>query len=719
MPRIVDKILDNLKDRWNFARTKIDRSSLISLVTLGFILLIGFLIRILPYLKYDYVLKANDPFSQLKAAEYMNAFGIAEYFDWSDPTTWYPYSRPWGITQYIGTPLAALVIYYISNIIGISISIQFAAYLEPAILGTFTCYATYLLGKELANKRVGLIAGFFLAIAPGHIQRSMVGFFDNEALGVFLLVLGLYLFARSLRTGSLGHAIGCGIVIGFLGASWGGATYIFQLLALFTFIILIMKRYSTRLLTAYGIAIPLGLIVASLVPRNGPSFVLGSDGLIPLGILALLLLVDFYARNQEVINRYIDAKLMNRIVYSSIALGVVGFAINLLFNFVPLFGAKFISVLVPFFRVDTPILKSVAEHLIMTWGGMFHNLYFLTFLIPIGILYTYQKPTERNILMLLFAFTTLYFSASMVRLILILSPAAAIIAGKAIDETLLPFALTYQEKFALSKRKLRVYTAIGTEHVAFAYFTIFVILGLSLGYGQTLALQSLSPPAILLEFPLQGGGTQKYNDWFESLAWLDQNADKNDVIVSWWDYGYWISVETNKTILVDNATINSTQIGNVGAFMMANPKDALKVARIYDITFAVVLLASGQGWRGFDNDLGKCQWMIKIAEASGNILEINSADYFSYQRGTNLIESYTNKFYDSLFWGMFTADMDSLKGEIEKQGVLKPLDDPTYSFGWPEEYAIYSNVFKDAYTTSNNWIRIFEIDYDAADSLGL
>jgi dolichyl-diphosphooligosaccharide--protein glycosyltransferase len=665
------------------------------------------------------VLKANDPFSQLKAAEFINEFGLAEYFDWSDSTTWYPYSRLWGVTQYIGTPLAAIVIYYLFNIIGVFISLQLAAYLEPAIFGAFTVYATYLLGKELANKRVGLISGFFIAIAPGHIQRSMVGFFDNEALGVFLLVLGVYLFVKSLRTGSLGLALACGITIGFLGASWGGATFIFQLLALYTFILLLLKRYSSRLLIAYGISMPIGLLVTSLIPRNGSAFVFSTEGLIPLGVLALLLFVDLYQRNRETIHKYIGLDRINQAIYSLAALGLVFFVINLIFNIVPLFSAKFISVLVPFFRADTPILKSVAEHLIMTWGGMFHNLYFLTFLIPIGILYAYQKPTERNIFLLLFAFTTLYFSASMVRLILILSPAAALIAAKAIDETLLPFALTYQEKFALSKRKLRVYTVIGTEHVAFAYFTIFVVMVLSLGYGQVIALQSLSPPAILLEFPLQGGGTRKYNDWFEALAWIEQNSDNNDVIVSWWDYGYWISVETNKTILVDNATINSTQIGNVGAFMMSNPKESLKIARIYDITYAVVLLASGQGYQGFDNDIGKCQWMIKIAEASGNLVELNSADYFEYQPGTNLISSYSGKFYESTFWGMLTTDMDSLKGEIEKHPVLDPLNDPDYSFGWPAEYAIYSNVFKEAYTTSNDWIRIFEVDYETADTLGV
>jgi len=719
LPRIVDKTIDNLKDRWNYASTKIDRGSLLSLAALGCILLIGFLIRILPYLEFDSVLKANDPFSQLKAAEFITEFGLAEYFDWSDPATWYPYSRLWGTTQFIGTPIAAIIIYYLFNMIGVGFSLQFAAYLEPAIFGSLTVYVTYLLGKELSNKRVGLISGFFLAIAPGHIQRSMVGFFDNEALGVFLLVFGFYLFVRSLRTGSLGHAIGSGLAIGILGISWGGATFTFQLLALYAFILVLAGRYSTRLLTTYGVAIPLGLLITSLVPRNGPKFVLGSDGLIPLGILAFLLMVDFYYRNQEKINAYISPKQVTRLISISVVGGIAAFVINLLFNFIPFFSTKFISVLVPFFRADTPILKSVAEHLIMTWGGMFHNLYFLTFLIPVGIIYAYQKPTERNIFLILFAFSTLYFTASMVRLILILSPAAAIIAAKAIDETLIPFALTYQEKFALSKRKMRVYTVIGTEHVAFAYFTIFVVMGLSLGYGQTMALQSLSPPAILLEFPLQGGGTQHYNDWFETLAWIEQNTGSNDVIVSWWDYGYWISVETNKTILVDNATINSTQIGNVGAFMMSNPEDALEIARIYDITHVVVLVANGLGSQGFDNDLGKCQWMIKIGEASGNILDINSADYFAYQPGTSLIQHYTGKFYTSVFWGMFTTGMEGIQQQIQEHPVIDAVGDSSYSFGWPAEYDIYSNVFKEAYTTSNNWIRVFNIDYEAADSLGL
>jgi len=722
LPKITEKILNSIKDRYNFARTNIDRTSLLSLAALFCILLIGFLIRILPYLKYDSVLKANDPFSQLKAATFIDQYGLGEYFDWSDPTTWYPYSRLWGKSQYIGTPFAALLIYYLFNIIGIFISLYFSSYMEPAIFGTLTVLVIYFLGKELSNKRVGLISAFFLAISPGHIQRSLAGFFDNEALGVFLLVLCIYFFMKSLRTSSISNAIGSGISLGILGVSWGGATFAFMLLALYAFILIITKRYSTRLLTAYGITIPLGLLITSLVPRNGPSFVISMDGLIPLGILGLLLLLDFFDRNKEDIYKLISPKQLSQLLYSMIVVSIVLFCINLLFNFFPLFSAKFISVLVPFFRADTPILKSVAEHLIMTWGGMFNNLYLLTFLIPVGIVYTYQKPTERNLFILLFTLTTLYFASSMVRLILILAPAAAIVAAKAIDETLLPYALTYQEKFALSKRKMRVYSVIGSEHITFAYFVILVIMGLTLGHSQVTVVQSTAPPAILLEFQLTSGGTLKYNDWFETFSWLENNVKQNGVIASWWDYGYWISVETNKTILVDNATINSTQIGNVGALMMSNPKDALKVARIYDVSHIIVLLAAGRGYMGYDNDVGKCQWMVKIAEASGNIIDIDSDDYFSYQPGTKLINYYHKKFYQSLFWGMLTTGIeDNIKTELEKLHVINTNAEevPDYSFGWPEEYAIYSNVFVEAYTTSHDWIRIFEVDYGAADSLGL
>ncbi|MEK9715360.1 MAG: hypothetical protein VW394_01205, partial [Candidatus Heimdallarchaeota archaeon] len=64
----------------------------------------------------------------------------------------------------------------------------------------------------------------------------------------------------------------------------------------------------------------------------------------------------------------------------------------------------------------------------------------LVFFIPMGIFFAIKNPTEKNIFILVFGLVTIYFSGSMVRLMLILAPAAAILTALAIDNLLLPFA---------------------------------------------------------------------------------------------------------------------------------------------------------------------------------------------------------------------------------------------------------------------------------------
>jgi len=51
-----------------------------------------------------------------------------------------------------------------------------------------------------------------------------------------------------------------------------------------------------------------------------------------------------------------------------------------------------------------------------------------------------------------------------------------------------------------------------------------------------------------------------YPDWLQALSWISQNTPANAKIISWWDYGYWISVMGNRTTFIDNGTLNSTRM---------------------------------------------------------------------------------------------------------------------------------------------------------------
>jgi len=76
------------------------------------------------------------------------------------------------------------------------------------------------------------------------------------------------------------------------------------------------------------------------------------------------------------------------------------------------------------------------------------------------------------------------------------------------------------------------------------------------------------PPSIL-----SGASSAKNtsNDWLEATTWIKENTDENAVIASWWDYGYWITTLSDRTTIVDNATLIDWQIKKIAYSLIANP----------------------------------------------------------------------------------------------------------------------------------------------------
>ena len=426
-PVILDRLTNDLRERYSAATTTISKEIVFSYSALIFIFVLAFLVRILAMLRpYEMILAANDPFSQLRAAQFIETNGLEAFFSWVDPQTWYPEGRYWGQTQYIGTPLSAVLLHQFFLLLGFQVPLTFVAYLQPPLFGALTCVAIYFLGKEIGNKKVGLLAALFLSISAGHLQRTIVGFFDNESLGILFLVLTLYFYARALRTGSAPMTLLAGICLGVLSGSWGASTYVFSLLALHAFILMLMRKDSDRLLLAYGGTVVIGSFIMTLIPRNGPGSIMSTDGLFPLGIAGLLILVTLY-RNISEIYDLSEFKARIKSYYPIIGLGIViGIAVLLFSGVATNISSKFITVIFPFFRDENPILKSVSEHQLVSWAGFFRNNGILLFLLPLAMYYLYEKPTERNLLLLIFGFTAIYFAGSMVRLALILAHAAAL-----------------------------------------------------------------------------------------------------------------------------------------------------------------------------------------------------------------------------------------------------------------------------------------------------
>ncbi|MFX0087218.1 MAG: STT3 domain-containing protein [Candidatus Hodarchaeota archaeon] len=727
MPIIIDKIVNDIRDRYNTAVTTINREIVFSYTALFCIFIVAYMFRILGIFRYEIILGANDPYSQYRAAAYIEENGLAAFLSWVDTQTWYPEGRFWGKSQFIGTPLSAVLIYQFTSLIGLDIPLNVICFYQPALFGAISCIAIYFLGKEVANKKVGLISAFFLAISAGHLQRTVVGFFDNEALGIFLLILILYFYARSLRTGSEISAILSGICLGILSGSWGASTYVFNLLALHAFILLLVKKHSDRLLLSYGGTILVSLFISVLIPRNGPTALLTTNTIIPIGILGLLLMADLYRYLNSIydLDQFrIRIKQLYPVIVILFILGI-GSTLLLFPDIFTRFSSKFLTVLLPIFRDSNPILKSVSEHQIVVWSTFYRNIGLLIFFVPLSIYYLYEKPTERNILVLLFGITSIYFAGSMVRLALILAPAVSILAAKAIDQTLLPFVLTFQERFTLSRRKTRFTQPLTNEHTAIAFVFIGLFLLASVLNSTDAAVKSTHAPSILTVVPSGGGSYAIGNDWQEAISWLDYNTGPTDVVASWWDYGYWISGNSDVTILVDNATINKTKIANVGCMLVLNPWESLKIAKIYDVAYIVLLVSDGYGTYGFDSDLGKVPWFIRIGEDAGNIVQIDQDDYLEYDSRGQYITGYIDEFYNSVFWALYTnpitnnptypvgvSDEAFSRIASEEVGYGPIQGNAPATGGFLDEYAEYSEYYELAYKSKHNWVYVWKIRWD-------
>jgi asparagine N-glycosylation enzyme membrane subunit Stt3 len=171
--------------------------------------------------------------------------------------------------------------------------------------------------------------------------------------------------------------------------------------------------------------------------------------------------------------------------------------------------------------------------------------------------------------------------------------------------------------------KRRALEHVGKEFSGVAIFLIFIVLMTNLAFspqsgGVPTVYRQAYQPVTVTGGSLSVTPNQPVTQWFDMLKYLNDFQSSSTVVVSWWDYGYWLTFLGNVTTIADNATINSTQIENLGFIFMANESYSLNMLKKYDAKYILVFdTFSYQGswvdWAGGDN--GKWTWMAKI---SGN-----------------------------------------------------------------------------------------------------
>jgi dolichyl-diphosphooligosaccharide--protein glycosyltransferase len=621
-------------------RIQVSHGTIIAYSALFLILFIAFTVRMLP-LRWEnlsggtVLLNEFDPYYQFSLTKHMVENGLLSPYwptHWINTQKWYPDGLDMS-TSLPALPMTAAVIYQIISVFGAKIDLMTFTSILPAVIAMASCLILYFVGKDMGGRSVGLFSALFLALSPSFLQRSSLGFFDTEVPGVLGLVLFIFLFLRSIDNNrslraSLSYSLGAGAALAYFIAGWGAAYYLLGLTVLFVFVMILLKRYSQRLLLSYSISFGLALFIATKVPYISLSYLI-SGAVIPVVAVFILLVVA------EILRHNISARNKIFLTAASLVAIVVGFVTLSLTGFLGGIAGKFITVLDPFIRAASPLIDSVAEQRISAWGNLYIELGVGILFFLIGLYFTLRNPTNRNIFLLLFAATSLYFATSMVRLLVLFAPVFAIIAAIGIMGILKPFFTLLQETPRVIAKTKRRMARVSKEYSGVAVFLIFIILVTNFAFSpQTGGMprvynQAYVPTAISSSsLPLGGGNlNQPVDAWLNTIGWLQNNVHSTDAVVMWWDYGNWLADLGNVTSLADNTTVNSTQIENIGFIFMGNENQSMPMLHNYNpehtkyiAVFTVLQISQSSTQQGSYvvspagfGDEGKWMWMARIS----------------------------------------------------------------------------------------------------------
>ncbi|XVE98105.1 hypothetical protein REPUB_Repub03eG0076600 [Reevesia pubescens] len=653
---------------------------LLSFFILFLIGVLAFSIRLFSVIKYESVIHEFDPYFNYRVTQFLTKKGIYEFWNWFDDRTWYPLGRVIGGTVYPGLTLTAGTIWWLLNSLNIPLSVETVCVFTAPIFSAFASWATYLLTKEVKGSGAGLTAAVLLAMVPSYISRSVAGSYDNEAVAIFALIFTFYLYIKTLNTGSLFYATLNSIAYFYMVCSWGGYTFIINLIPMHVLLCIVTGRYSSRLYIAYAPLVVLGTLLAALVPVVGFNAVMTSEHFASFLVFIIIHVVALV--------HYIKGILSPKMFKVAVTL-VVSFGLAVCFAVIAVlialvassptkgWSGRSLSLLDPTYASKyIPIIASVSEHQPPTWPSYFMDINVLAFLVPAGIIACFLPLSDASSFVILYIATSVYFSGVMVRLMLVLAPAACITSGIALSQAFDVF--TRSVKFQLpgvssnaevdagetssataeaqndavktektetskdrpsrkSKKKERELVekpstkakaekkrllALPLEASLISLLLLVLLGAFYVAHCVWAAAEAYSAPSIVLTSHSQDG-LHVFDDFREAYAWLRHNTDVDDKVASWWDYGYQTTAMANRTVIVDNNTWNNTHIATVGTAMSSPEKAAWEIFHSLDVKYVLVVFGGLVGYPS--DDINKFLWMVRIG--GGVFPHIKEPDY--------------------------------------------------------------------------------------------
>ncbi|GMH40934.1 hypothetical protein BSKO_08838 [Bryopsis sp. KO-2023] len=695
-------------------------ASVVNGLTLLLICVMAFSIRLFSVIKYESVIHEFDPYFNYRVTQFLTKEGFYNLWNWFDVRTWYPLGRVVGGTVFPGLTFTAGMMYKLLHAINIPLNVQEVCVFTAPLFSAFCSLATYGLVNQIRGKGPGLVAAALISTVPSYISRSVAGSFDNEGVAIFALVFTFYLFVKTLNTGSLAWATGAAASYLYMVMSWGGYTFIINLLPIHCLVSIFTGRLSGRLYVAYAPLIVLGTLLAASIPVVGFNAVLMSEhfgGFLAFGVLHVAMGIQ-WVKGLLPERSYRMAKHLLLMVGTALV-AVIGVIVVGYVTTSPTYGwtGRSLSLLDPTYASKyIPIIASVSEHQPPTWSSYFTDINVLVLILPAGFIACFSPLTDASLFLLLYGLTSVYFSGVMVRLMLVLAPAACCLGALAISSGLSVFSASVKSpdqgenestearrggrRGGRSQESQDKKYKVPADGAFLGLLLVWILMVFYSIHSTWVSAEMYSAPSIVLQTRGRDGVVHVFDDFRESYSWLRHNTDNDCKVASWWDYGYQTTAMADRTVIVDNNTWNNTHIATVGRAMASPEKKAWKIFRSLDVDYVFVVFG---GWVGYpSDDINKFLWMVRIG--GGVFPEIKEKDYLSSAGQYKIDATAGQAMLDSLMYKLsyynFAEGSKYASGQFGFDRVRNTVIGKT---------SIQLKYFEEVFTSEHWMVRIYKV----------
>ena len=341
----------------------------------------------------------------------------------------------------------------------------------PAWFGGVASIMLGLLTREVSGSwRAGALGALVMSVVPAHLMRSIGGGYDNESVAVTAMCATFFLWVRSLRASpsspdAVRSALGWGVLAGlasfYMAAAWGGYVFVVNLVGIHAAVLFVLGHFSPQLWAAYSMWYLVGTAGAMQVPVIGQAPIRSLEQAGPLLVFLVFAfcgVTDLAAASAgaawparsgvlDLTNASWRKAAWFRAQCALVA-GAAGLAVVYYLNSQGYFGPLSVRVRALFIKhtkTGNPLVDSVAEHQAASSEAYWHHLHYTYYTITPGLLLLLLRGAsartawalpwnERDSLApkwfaIVYFCTAYFFANKMSRLIILMGPVAACLAG--------------------------------------------------------------------------------------------------------------------------------------------------------------------------------------------------------------------------------------------------------------------------------------------------